>query len=46
MTNQDICDIIDNELSGILEPRLREMVLDAVWMVLEDNRNEEEDSDA
>lgn len=35
MTNQDVVDQIDWELSGKLEPEILEKVLDAVWTVLD-----------
>lgn len=42
MTNQDIVDLIDTELCGVVPRGIREKILDAVWSVLQDHRAEEE----
>lgn len=47
MTNQDILDRVEEALNGVdLSLRQKEMVLDAVWGVLSDNRDEEEGNNA
>jgi hypothetical protein len=45
MTNQDIVDLIDAELLGVVDFKIREKVLDAVWDVLQDNRADDEEND-
>lgn len=46
MTNQQILDDIEFNLSSGLSNHLREKILDAVWEVLQDNRDDEEDREA
>lgn len=45
MTNQQILDDVEEAISRIIPIGLREQILDAVWQVLTDNREDPKDEE-